>query len=589
MHRFKWWKSIFFKMILVFLCMMSIVYILGAIIYNQGSLTLLSQLTDTNVSHLSYYVNSLENEIKRIKSLQYGFVHDDNLYKLSSISDYIDDVSLLEAEFRLYQRLVTIKESSIYINNVFVIIPSTDKLISTRGDKSLRMDKEIYESLKRVSLSSNASIVYYNNKMLLSAVYPLSNGYNEHYEPKYIVGVELLRSELQKSLDQFKQYSEGGGILVGHNIENSIGTEPVNRITENISDYIRQQPVNKSSGASTLTINGEPYFVFYVRSDYLGITLCKYELQSSVLKPLQQFKFQYVLFFISTFFIIVIYSIFTYKFIQQPLSKLIYSFKIMAKGQLNAAIEHKQDDEFSYLYNRFNDMLEKLNMSINQVYKQKILVQKSELKHLQSQINPHFLYNSFFILQSMIEGEEYDTAKDFTSQMGSYFRFITRSASNDVVLSEEVYHAKIYAVIMTRRFRNRVRLEFEELPEEYKSMMVPKLIVQPMLENAFEHGIVNKLDNGLVSVRFTHSPRGICICIEDNGSELKDEDLKNLNNKLDTDDGETTGIVNVHKRVRIKYGFDSGVRVCRGESGGLRVCINITLGEVNGNVQTVDC
>jgi two-component system sensor histidine kinase YesM len=230
-----------------------------------------------------------------------------------------------------------------------------------------------------------------------------------------------------------------------------------------------------------------------------------------------------------------------------------------------------------YLYAGFNDMAENLQNLIEQVYQQKILTQNAELKQLQAQINPHFLYNSFFLLPRMIKREDIPNAAKFSKMIGDYFQFITRNSETEVTLSGEAAHARIYTDIQALRFEGRIRAEFGELPAEMANIYVPKLILQPIIENAFEHGLKNKASGGLLAVAFQKIENGFMISINDNGDELPEDELDKLNNALSNINVETenTGLINIHRRIRLMYGGESGIRASRSEMGGLNVTIAV--------------
>lgn len=132
-----------------------------------------------------------------------------------------------------------------------------------------------------------------------------------------------------------------------------------------------------------------------------------------------------------------------------------------------------------------NDMEDRLSRLIEEVYVQKNLTQKAQLKQLQAQINPHFLYNSFFTLSRRIKRQDYDNAEEFARHLGNYFKYLTRDGSDFIALRQEVEHAKSYATIQQARFSSRVRVCFEQLPDSCSGLMVPRLILQPLLENSF--------------------------------------------------------------------------------------------------------
>ena len=123
------------------------------------------------------------------------------------------------------------------------------------------------------------------------------------------------------------------------------------------------------------------------------------------------------------------------------LTLLMDAFNEMKKGNLNSRIHHSSKNEFSYIYEAFNDTEDKLNKLIDEVYVQKNLVQKAQMKQLQAQINPHFLYNSFFILSRRIKREDIEGAEKLSIHLSNYFKYLTRDGADYIMLYQEVVHA----------------------------------------------------------------------------------------------------------------------------------------------------
>jgi two-component system sensor histidine kinase YesM len=163
----------------------------------------------------------------------------------------------------------------------------------------------------------------------------------------------------------------------------------------------------------------------------------------------------------------------------------------------------------------------------------------------------------------------------FTTQLGEYFQFVTRNASDEVSLKQEIQHARLYTEIQKLRFSRRVAVQFEDLPHDLEKLQVPRLIVQPIIENAFEHSLEHMASNGRIVIRFDWSENEVRIFVEDNGKRLTDETLQHIGEALATSDEqmETTGMVNIHRRLRITFGDPFGLHVSRGELGGLQVII----------------
>jgi two-component system, sensor histidine kinase YesM len=207
------------------------------------------------------------------------------------------------------------------------------------------------------------------------------------------------------------------------------------------------------------------------------------------------------------------------------------------------------------------------------------LTQRAELRQLQAQINPHFLYNSFFILYRMAKDEDYDNITTFLKYLAEYYRFITRDVQSEVPLASEVAHAHNYTEIQLMRFSRRISASFAELPERYRDMLVPRLILQPVIENAFEHGLKDVAEHGELIVEFIERDGTLLIGVEDNGTCLTDGDLDAMRSKLETgsEPFESTGIINIHRRLRLKFGEKSGLLLSRGNFGGLRVELKLEM------------
>lgn len=206
------------------------------------------------------------------------------------------------------------------------------------------------------------------------------------------------------------------------------------------------------------------------------------------------------------------------------------------------------------------------------------MIQKAELKQLQSQINPHFLYNSFFTLNSLVKTGDVERIERFTGMLGEYFRFITRNGEDHVWLSEEIKHCRRYAEIQNLRFSRRIQLEFDYLPKEMEQISVPRLIVQPIIENAYEHIFDKMTEDGLLRVSFEMEQNEARVIVEDNGT-ISDTDIETLKNRLGNTEEpyEMTGMLNIHRRILLTYGDGIGLLVSRSEINGLKVVIRIKL------------
>ena len=576
--RISWKNSIFTRLIITFIIIMGPIFILSIGIFKWSDSRLSEEILKSVNSQISYYMNDFDNDITRIKKLQFDLTQDEDLNKIANEFELMDNFERTKTVLRIQRRLTAVKSSSAYIENVRVLVPSIKWDIYDEGyakGSYNEISKEEIDALKEVPIDSESQIICRNNQLFLLVVFPKYN--NEKEEPLFIIKVDLSRTAIKQALLQLSNYKNSGFIF-----EKPSQKFIIENVNEQNSDRylfnaISSRLKERKSDSISLEVNRRKYILIYTTSEYTGITLSICLQQDDVLKSLNILGLWYLVFFLVVIMIIGIYSFYSYKLIQKPLVKLINSFKNIENGDFQIKLEYVYNDEFGYLFRRFNEMVINLETLIDQAYKQKILTQKAELKQLQSQINPHFLYNSYFLLHRLIKREDYQNAIKFSKEIGKYFQFITRSADDVVNLNKEIEHARIYTEIQGMRFEGRIRIEFGKLPEEIANIQVPRLILQPIIENAFEHGLENKQDNGLLTVQFVEQEKGVLIIVEDNGEDLTEGDIEALNRDLRSIDNEkeTTGIININKRLKLFYGNESDISVSQADIGGLRVCINI--------------
>ena len=213
---------------------------------------------------------------------------------------------------------------------------------------------------------------------------------------------------------------------------------------------------------------------------------------------------------------------------------------------------------------------------IDVTVEQESLARTARMQQLETQINPHFLYNSFHLLNSILHQGDIDTAIEYSALIGKYYRYITRSDGCETLLSHEIEHAGVYAQIQSRRYDGRIVVELPDAPS-MKDVYVPRMIIQPILENAFEHGVDNMIDGGVVHLSYTFAQSNLCIVVEDSGNGLSDEQSAHLIGAMMEPNPNATGIINIGRRLMLKYGADYIPEFERSDLGGLKVTIRIPM------------
>ncbi len=261
----------------------------------------------------------------------------------------------------------------------------------------------------------------------------------------------------------------------------------------------------------------------------------------------------------------------THKLVAQPINRFMGQVQTLKEeGMLQ--LSQQPGNNMDFLYSAFLGLSEELKVSLEQAYSDKLMANQLEIKYLQAQINPHFLYNSFYHLYRMAKMEDNEGVAQMSQRLSAYYRYITRSDQNVVPLSMEYDNIRDYTEIQTIRFGDRITVELEPLPEGYAQLPVPRFVLQPLFENAYNHG-VEKMSEGRIRLRFEEKPDALIILVENNGS-CAEEELTALRAYLDCSDRDQkiTALKNVKGRMQLLGG---NLTVSRGELGGF--CATLTL------------
>lgn len=264
-------------------------------------------------------------------------------------------------------------------------------------------------------------------------------------------------------------------------------------------------------------------------------------------------------------------------FFNKPYAKLLGAMNEVSRGNFDVRLDDKISSDFQYIYDGFNYMTSSVSGYIEENYRQKVMRTESEFKALQAQINPHFLYNCFANIRSFYKMGDIESVALMTENLSKLFLYITRNAAPIVPLCNEAENLQNYLQIQQMRFGDRVLVEVQELPEEFRDVPIPKLCLQPIAENAYKYAFADKDSGGIFRVGYAVSGNELSITLEDNG-DVSDRQIAEIARSL-TDAAETSGIVNVSRRLRHYADGYGRVEVTRSSLGGLCVTLRLNIGK----------
>ena len=286
----------------------------------------------------------------------------------------------------------------------------------------------------------------------------------------------------------------------------------------------------------------------------------------------------------ATVFIVI--SILLSHYLTQPIVYL--SKKIANRNGHNMVTKDKflkRTDEIGILCNEYNNMLDELNQSIKQEYKNKLIVLDSQMKSLEAQINSHFLYNTLESINSIAEIEEVDSIATMSLALGNMFRYSIKTKSELVTIQDELNHVNDYISIQKIRFDNKFDLK-TVIPTEMREMRVLKLILQPIVENALYHGLQYCNSGNTIQLYGYTDSSTIHLEISDNGIGMNSEQIQKLQNSLNEEpqftelgqrNKQSIGLKNIHTRIVLYYGKGYGLSVKSAEQCGTTITIKLPI------------
>lgn len=563
------------KLVIFFLVSILPLYVVGWYTNSLGSDTMEKEIRNSATTRTHYYLESFKSDMTRILQIINNYAEDDDIEKLSTMAPYMSQFERFQAINRIQGKLLALKNSSGYIKNARLYVPILERTIDVTGYYTETMDEGDIDALAR-TYENGGPFVYRNGRLLFGLVFP---GFAASDQlPTFAVEVELDMAAIRSSLLRINNNSSTTIDLVHDSKEWAISTNADIPMSDMV-DRDQLRSFGASAGNTFLSVNGNRYLMTYEGDSFIGVSIYMFIPEKEIFGAFQAYQKLIIVLAVLMVTLILLITFGVHRFIHRPLVTLIQALRKVERGDFEVAIRSRRSqDEFSYVYWQFNSMVARLKQLIRENYEQQIRAQRSELKQLQAQINPHFLYNSFFTLYQMVNEGDRENSLSLIKHLRIYFQFITRNAQDEVPLHEEVSHALSFLQIQKMRFEDRIRIVVEELPESVRQLKVPRLILQPLIENAFQHGLEDKTDDGLIRVKFREDDLSVGIIVEDNGDSLSEEDLAELRHRLLSDDkyAETTGLINIHRRLQTFYPEGAGLLVERGEYGGLRVEILIT-------------
>lgn len=301
--------------------------------------------------------------------------------------------------------------------------------------------------------------------------------------------------------------------------------------------------------------------------------------------------------------ILSVLSVLTSLDIITPINRLVEGMKKVERGNKHEDVKLDRDDELGYLSESFNRMSKKIDYLVNRIYKEEIALKEAEIKALQAQINPHFLFNTLENINWMAQLNGVPEISDTVSALAKLMDGSIGRGDRTITFREELEYIDNYMTILKNRYENRLEV-IKTLDDQLMETKIPRLLIQPLVENAVKHGIEKSRRKGIIKINAYRKEGHVVFEVADNGIGMTQEELDALNQRLHEDmlvnDGNTSatarksiGLENVNRRIKLMYGSSYGLEIDSSYDEYTRVIVRIPdEQEIEGdkdNVQGSDC
>lgn len=535
--------------------------------------TKMSQIIESNILNstkqaFDQSIDFLTYKFYRIFDISNSLAIDENIVNILKnnsndypLSEQIGHLSYLRLFLSSYEDGSDVSNLSLYVNDNFIY--------STDNKNIFRMSSLNNSKAIKIINTNNSRFVwgpssYFNNDNFDNSYEYLSLFKTIKSPDNFSEDIGYLRLNFKKSLiediinkinsvpNSISYIINSDGIIICSS-SNSASSKYIKNLNKIQNYAINNNFISTSYNSETIYIKSS----LIDKTDWYLVTILP---ESSIIAEINTqrfYLFLIVIIFGGTSIILAFYFVDS---INKRLSKVIKGMRCVQSGDLNYYIENDTNDELGELIDSYNYMIGKMSILIEDQYKLGKDVKNAELKALQSQINPHFLYNTLDMINWMSYKKMNKEISLAVKHLAKFYKLSLNKGKDLISIQDEIQHISLYVNIQNMRYNDRISLRIN-IDEAINDYLIPKITLQPILENSINHGILGKGEGeGLISILGYSMNSDIILTIADNGIGIKEETLNLLlSNKLTSSKGSGYGLKNIDNRIKLLYGENYGL------------------------------
>ena len=522
-------KTTFLRLVLITFAAVVIFYVIGLTINRTGIQYVRDDLAHALETHTSYIAGQISQEFDRLNFFMLEMLSDKQLLRYALSYPILNDYQRMDYIKTLSGLEYMIKRSSTLPESVQIMLPGQNHTIITDQALFTDLDPVMWEALIGRSERNRVTVTEWDGRLWM-----LLPRYDQG-KPLFLIAISIASENLTERMAAFGSEQADGLALLREDGSAfaSCGEGPALR-----EEYERQGGGKNILSAST-PVTGT------------ALTMTGYGRIDETMAPFVLYRTTLWLLTLISLALLGTYLLYYRVYIMRPINDIFNTMR-QAGQDGRYRIQKTRGTDYDDIYVQFNDMVEHIETLAGQVYEEQYRAQKAELKQLQMQIDPHFLYNSLYLIYRIAQSEGSKSIAGLSLNLSNYYRYITKMPEQIVCLRDEIKHVTNYLEIQRVRFEPRIHIDIQPLPEEIAGERIPSLIIQPIVENAFQHGVKDRVSDGLVRLRYEVSEEEFRVIVSDNSGKMDDETVRQLWEKIKSpDDSNVSALRNLYRRLQI--------------------------------------
>lgn len=525
----------------LFLC--SISAIASGLYYTSVAQIIDEQIINTSKQVVSNYELYFDSAIEVSNSIQTKIDNRDVLSEKTAIRSYFDDVKSIKGE---------ILSIAFYDENGDLIV--ADSTFDTVNNDNVYESNSFQNAINEPMINIFSGVGFENDRYAFTLSRYMSFNRSENH------GVALIEFDFTKIVRLIYQSD------LGENGHIAIFDRDYNVVYSSLPELI-DEDLNETKklvlGSTGVTINHQSFNLYISTITNTGWKVSVFTNNSQIYSVLYNFI---IIVIITILLLSILYIFIVYVIVKQvtyPLYRLQAEMNKVKdlNYEVNRSKLKKGSKEIIQLDATFNEMMRRIRYLADKLLQEQENQRKSELKALQNQINPHFLYNTLDSIIYMIDKGENQKAEEMIVALSKFFRISISRGKAIIPLKDEVEHVRNYLLIQKIRFGDQFTYSINVDPSLYQYSCI-KLILQPLVENAIEHGLNDNESGGQIEIIGTQNESYIILKIKDNGYGISEDKLEQIYKSFHDDSiHQGVGLKNVYQRIKIYYGEEADIKI----------------------------